>query len=88
MKGIKNRLNYAVLDKQTDKIELFNFKTDVAKRIGVSIMTLNRNINYENECFRVYIIANVMLFSIVSHKHNTLKWLYKSEKDNKKHFNQ
>lgn len=88
MKGIKNRLNYAVLDKQTDKIELFNFKTDVAKRIGVSIMTLNRNINYENECFRVYIIANVMLFSTVSHKHNTLKWLYKSEKDNKKYFNQ
>lgn len=88
MKGIKNRLNYAVLNKQTDKIELFNFKTDVAKRIGVSIMTLNRNINYENEHFKVYIIGNVTLFSTVLNKHNNIKWLYRSEKDNKKHFNQ
>lgn len=88
MKGIKNRLNYAVWNKTTDEIELFNYKTDVADRLGVSIMTLHRNKSYENDSFKVFNIANVMLFRTVSKDHNKIKWLYKGEKDQKKHFKQ
>ena len=53
-------LNYAVLSKESGKIYLFRFKTQVADFIGVSTKTLERVKDYQNELFSVHIVANVV----------------------------
>jgi hypothetical protein len=57
----KGALKYAVLDKRTSEITIYRFKTAVADLINVSTRTLDRTIPYENNCFAVYLIANVVL---------------------------
>lgn len=57
----KSNLKFAVLDKKTNKITIYRFKTKVADLTGVSTRTLDRTIPYENDNFAVYLIANVVL---------------------------
>lgn len=54
-------LKYAVLDKETNKISIYRFKTAVADIINVSIRTLDRQIPYENQRYKVFMVANVVL---------------------------
>lgn len=57
----KRALKYAVLDKNTNTISIYRFKTAVSDLIGVSTRTLDRTIPYENEKYCVYLVANVVL---------------------------
>lgn len=57
----KKYIKYAVLDKEAGKIDIYQFKKDVADRIKVSVRTLDRNPNYENDQFRVFFEPNVVL---------------------------
>lgn len=42
-------VKYSVINKHTKEVHLFRFKTDVAKHLGISVRTLDRNMPYENE---------------------------------------
>ena len=53
-------LKYAVLNKETNKMTIYRFKTQVADAINVSTRTLDRGIPYENTSYKVYLIANVV----------------------------
>lgn len=74
--GIKKRLKFALLDKKTGKIGLYYYKTDVADLFGVSVMTITRNKNYENEYFKLFEIGNVVLSRAIGYNHNILRWDY------------
>ena len=63
-------LKYAVLNKETNKITIYRFKTQVADAINVSTRTLDRGLPYENDKFIVYLITNVVF-----------QWLYAKEHD-------
>ncbi len=54
-----SRLRYAVLNKETNKINLFFLKTHVANYLGVNKKTIYRNINYKNQKFEVYEVKDV-----------------------------
>ena len=59
-KVLKRGLKYAVLDKNTNKITIYRFKSVVATLLNVSTRTLDRGIPYENAFYKVYLIANVV----------------------------
>jgi len=56
----KAAIKYAVLNKTTNKVAVCRFKTQVAALIGVSTRTLDRNINYSNEQYTVYLVGSVV----------------------------
>ncbi len=60
-KVLKRGLKYAVLDKETKKVTLYRFKTQVANLLNISTRTLDRGIPYENDNFAVYLVVNVVL---------------------------
>jgi hypothetical protein len=60
-KVLKRALKYAVLDKKTNKITLYRFKTTVAELLNISTRTLDRYIPYETNDYNVYLVANVVL---------------------------
>ena len=60
-KVLKRGLKYAVLDKNTNQITIYRFKTVVATLLNVSVRTLDRNKTYENDAYIVYLVANVVL---------------------------
>lgn len=60
-KVLKRGLKYAVLDKKTNQITIYRFKTVVATLLNVSVRTLDRNKTYENDAYIVYLVANVVL---------------------------
>jgi hypothetical protein len=60
-KVLKRALKYAVLDKKTNKITIYRFKTQVANLLNVSTRTLDRTIPYKNDDYEVYLIVNVVL---------------------------
>jgi hypothetical protein len=60
-KVLKKALKYAVLTKETNKLTIYRFKTQVSEAINVSTRTLDRTIPYENEHFIVYLVSNVVL---------------------------
>lgn len=53
-------LNYAVLNKETNKITIYRFKTQVSEVVNVSTRTLDRGFPYENDKFIVYLVTNVV----------------------------
>lgn len=57
----KRFLKYAVLNKNTNKIDIYRFKTKVADLLNVSVRTLDRKIPYENDNYIVYLVSNVVL---------------------------
>lgn len=59
-KVLKKGIKYAVLNKTTNKITIYRFKTQVATLLNVSIRTLDRQIPYENDLFIVYLVSNVV----------------------------
>lgn len=59
-KILKRALKYAVLNKETQKITLLRYKTQVSALIGVSTRTLDRKIPYENSSFGVFEVENVV----------------------------
>lgn len=59
-KVLKRGLKYAVLNKETNKITLYRFKTQVADLLNVSTRTLDRSIPYKNDKYEVYLITNVV----------------------------
>lgn len=59
-KVLKRALKYAVLNKETQKITLLRYKTQVSALIGVSTRTLDRKIPYENNSFGVFEVENVV----------------------------
>lgn len=59
-KVLKRALKYAVLNKETQKITLLRYKTQVSNLIGVSTRTLDRKIPYENNSFGLYEVENVV----------------------------
>ena len=54
-------LRYVLIDKTTNKAEIYHYKTDLASKLGISTRTLDRNINYSNEKYEVYEIKGVFL---------------------------
>ena len=60
-KVLKRGLKYAVLNKKTNKVSIYRFKTVVATLLNVSIRTLDRHTTYENDDYMVYLIDNVVL---------------------------
>lgn len=74
--GIKNRLKYAVLNKETGKIELYYYKTHVAELFGVSTRTILRNKNYENDRFKLFEIGKVILTHAIGYNRDILRWDY------------
>lgn len=59
-KVLKRGLKYAVLNKETNKITIYRFKIQVADLLNISTRTLDRKIPYENDKYKVYLIANVV----------------------------
>lgn len=59
-KVLKRALKYAVLNKETNKVVIYRFKTQVANLLNVSTRTLDRQIPYESSSFIVYEVANVV----------------------------
>ena len=59
-KVLKRALKYAVLNKETNKIVIYRFKTQVADLLNVSTRTLDRQIPYKNNNFIVYEVSNVV----------------------------
>ena len=59
-KVLKRALKYAVLNKETNKVVIYRFKTQVADLLNVSTRTLDRQIPYENSSFIVYEVSNVV----------------------------
>lgn len=59
-KVLKRALKYAVLNKETNKITIYRFKTQVADILNVSTRTLDRQIPYKNNNFIVYEVSNVV----------------------------
>lgn len=59
-KVLKTALKYAVVNKETKKVSICRYKTQVANLINVSTRTLDRQIPYENDNFIVYSISNVV----------------------------
>lgn len=57
----KEHIKYAVLDKTTKEITLYRFKIAVANVLGVSVRTLDRQIQYETDKYIVYKVVNVVL---------------------------
>ena len=53
-------LKYAVLNKETNKMTIYRFKTQVADAINVSTRTLDRGLPYENDKFIAYLVTNVV----------------------------
>ena len=60
-KVLKRALKYAVLNKETNKMTIYRFKTQVSEVINTSTRTLDRGLPYENNQFIVYLISNVVL---------------------------
>ena len=60
-KVLKRALKYIVIDKQTNKVVIFRFKTQVATLINVSTRTLDRQIPYKSNRYEVYLVSNVVL---------------------------
>jgi hypothetical protein len=60
-KVLKRGLKYAVLNKNTSKVTIYRFKTQVSEVINTSTRTLLRGLPYENNQFIVYLISNVVL---------------------------
>jgi hypothetical protein len=60
-KVLKRALKYAVLSKETNKVTIYRFKTQVATLLNVSTRTLDRHLMYENDKFIVYLVLNVVL---------------------------
>lgn len=59
-KVLKKGIKYAVLNKTTNKITIYRFKTQVATLLNISTRTLDRQIPYENDLFIVYLVSNVV----------------------------
>lgn len=60
-KVLKRALKYAVLNKETNQITIYRFKTQVSEVVNVSTRTLDRSLPYENSLFIVYKVSNVVL---------------------------
>lgn len=60
-KVLKRGLKYAVLNKETNQIAIYRFKTQVSEVVNVSTRTLDRSLPYENSLFIVYKVSNVVL---------------------------
>lgn len=60
-KVLKRALKYAVLNKETNQIAIYRFKTQVSEVVNVSTRTLDRSLPYENSLFIVYKVSNVVL---------------------------
>ena len=60
-KVLKRALKYAVVNKTTNEVTIFRFKTQVSHLINVSTRTLDRQIPYENDNFIAYYVSNVVL---------------------------
>ena len=60
-KVLKRALKYAVINKQTNKVTIYRFKTQVASLLNISTRTLDRNNPYITNDFEVYFISNVVL---------------------------
>jgi len=58
-KILKSRLKYAILNKETQKISIYQLQKDVADLFNVSRKTIFRNKTYENDKYIVYLIENV-----------------------------
>ena len=52
-------LKYALLDKTTQKVEIYRYKKDVSSKMRVSTRTLDRNIPYETEKYKVFPVKEV-----------------------------
>lgn len=59
-KVLKRALKYAILNKETNNITIYRFKTQVSEVVNVSTRTLLRGLPYENDKFIVYLITNVV----------------------------
>lgn len=59
-KVLKRGLKYAVLNKKTNKVSIYRFKTQVADLLNISTRTLDRTIPYKNDDYEVYLISNVV----------------------------
>lgn len=59
-KVLVRALNYAVLNKESNKLTIYRFKTQVSEVVNVSTRTLLRGLPYENDKFIVYLITNVV----------------------------
>lgn len=59
-KVLKRGLKYAVLDKKTNQITIYRFKTVVADLLNISTRTLDRTIPYKNDYYEVYLVVNVV----------------------------
>lgn len=79
-KGIKNRLKYAILNKKTEKIDIYYFKTDVAKVFGVEPITISRNKTYENDDFKLFLVGDVVLTRSIGYNCDIMRWKYRGEK--------
>lgn len=55
----KEYLKYALLDKTTQKVEIYRYKKDVSNKMGVSTRTLDRNMPYETEKYIVFPVKEV-----------------------------
>ncbi len=69
-KVLKRALKYAVLSKETNKVTIYRFKTQVATLLNVSTRTLDRHLMYENDKFIVYLVLNVVLQCIYAKEHD------------------
>ena len=59
-KVLKRGLKYEKKKKNTNKITIYRFKSVVASLLNVSTRTLDRGIPFENDSYKVYLIANVV----------------------------
>lgn len=53
-------LKYIVIDKQTNKVTIYRYKTHIANAINISVKTLDRGLPYENKAYSVYLVSNVV----------------------------
>ena len=58
-KILKTRLKYAVLNKETKKVDIIHLQKDLATLFNVSRKTIFRNETYQNDKYVVYLIENV-----------------------------
>lgn len=56
-----DHLKYILVDKDTLKTEIYHYKTDLAKRLGVSTRTLDRNLPYETEKHLILTVGDLFL---------------------------
>lgn len=58
-KILKNKLKYAILNKETQEISIYHLQKDVSELFSVSRKTIYRGLPYENDKYIVYKVINV-----------------------------